>query len=102
MSATQVSVAVRLRAKPESLEEVKRELLNFVPLTQQEPGCIAFDLHQSLDDPCQLRFCELWESRAALDEHLQRPYIQAFFQKADTVLGEPMQISLWRMISTPK
>jgi quinol monooxygenase YgiN len=37
-----------------------------------------------------------------LDAHLQQPYIRAFLGESDELLAEPVDISFWQMISSPK
>ena len=70
-----VTVAARIQAKPEKLDEVKLTLLDMAQLTHAEEGCMAFDLHPSLDDSCQFRLSEMWVNKQALDAHLEKPYI---------------------------
>jgi quinol monooxygenase YgiN len=44
---------------------------------------------------------ENWVSKKALDEHLAMPYLEAFKTKAGEILAEPLDITLWEMISEP-
>ncbi len=44
-------------------------LQSLVPPTLQEPGCLAYDLHQSVADPGDFMFFERWESDEALAAH---------------------------------
>jgi quinol monooxygenase YgiN len=57
------------------------------------------DLHQALDDKSSFVFYENWLSKKDLDEHLQMPYLQAFLSKAEHLLAQPVDITLWEMIS---
>jgi quinol monooxygenase YgiN len=47
-------------------------------------------------------FYENWVSKKDLDEHLEMPYLRAFKAKAAELLAEPLDITLWEMISKPK
>jgi quinol monooxygenase YgiN len=38
-------------------------------------------------------------SKRDLEEHLQKPHIKAFMDKAGGMLKEPLKVSLWEMIS---
>ena len=38
-------------------------------------------------------------SKKDLDEHLAMPYLKAFLGKAGELLAEPVDISLWDMVS---
>jgi quinol monooxygenase YgiN len=89
-----LTVAARLRARPEAREEVLRALLSMVEQTGAEAGCVWFDLYESLDDPCSFRLSEGRTSRQALEQHLKRPYVARFLGRCDALLMEPANISL--------
>ena len=80
-------------------EKVKEGLLSLVTLTRSERGCINYDLHQSMEDKSLFMVHENWVSKKDLDEHLAMPYIRAFMEKADKLLAEPAEITLWEKIS---
>ena len=66
MTDTIVTVIASIKVKA-GTEDRARELLgSIVPATLQEPGCIAYDLHQSLTDPTEFMFYERWVSDDAL------------------------------------
>jgi quinol monooxygenase YgiN len=46
-TSNQVTVVVRLRAKPGMETRVRQELANLLAPTRQERGCINFDMHES-------------------------------------------------------
>jgi quinol monooxygenase YgiN len=37
--------------------------------SRKDPGCLQFDLFQSVSDPDSFALLELWENQAALDNH---------------------------------
>jgi len=43
-------------------------------------------------------FVEVWRSQADLDEHLQKPYLQAFVEEAGELLTEPLDVTLWHEV----
>jgi quinol monooxygenase YgiN len=43
-------------------------------------------------------FYESWENKTDLEQHLQKPYIKSFMEKADELLAEPVRISLWEKV----
>jgi quinol monooxygenase YgiN len=99
MAGNKLTVVARIKAKPGMEERVKEELLALVAPTRREPGCINYDLHQALDDSSQFIFYENWRSKDDLDKHLQMSYLQAFLGKVDQILAQPVEITLWEMIS---
>jgi len=98
MSEQTVTVIARVKAKEGKTEEVESVLMELIAPTREEPGCISYVLHQSQDDKHSFVFVENWANQTALDEHLQKPYLQAFLARADELLAEPLDVSLWHQI----
>lgn len=65
----EIVVLARLKARQDSVETVKSELVKMVEPTRKEPGCIAYQLHQDNEDPSVFVFYEIWESAASLERH---------------------------------
>lgn len=101
MAEKKVTVVARITAKPGLEATVRQEVLNLVGPTRAEAGCINYDLHQSSEDPAKFMLYENWVSKTDLDEHLAMPHLEAFKAKADELLAEPLDITLWEMISEP-
>ena len=98
MAHRKVTVFALVKAKPGLEEAVKKELSALVGPTRTEEGCINYDLHQSLDQKGHFRFYENWTSKELLDRHLQSAHVQRFIAKADELLAEPPEITLWEMV----
>jgi len=98
MSEQTVTVIARVKAKEGKVEAVESVLMDLIGPTREEPGCISYVLHQSKDDKSSFVFVENWASQLALEEHLQKPYLQAFVARADELLAEPLDVSLWHQI----
>lgn len=99
MSDSRISVVARLKAKPGVEEQVKQELMGLVAPSRKDMGCINYDLHQSVEDPCLFVFYENWESKADLDAHLGRSHVQTVLGKVDQLLAEPVELTLLKMLS---
>lgn len=95
MSQKNLTVVARVKAKKGAEKEVRRVLSSLIKPTHQEPGCIDYVMHQGADDKSLFLFYENWKSKAALDEHLAKPYIQAFIAKTDDLLDGPIDITFW-------
>ena len=98
MAGGKVTVFALLTAKPGMEETVKQELLALVRPTRTEEGCINYDLHQSLDHKGQFRFYENWTSKELLERHLESAHVKRFIAKAEKLLAEPPEITLWEML----
>jgi quinol monooxygenase YgiN len=96
-----VTVIARCKAKPGKEAEVKKEILALVKPTRAEAGCINYDLHVSADDPRLFVLYENWRSKKDLDEHLATPYLERFKGLAGLLLSEPIDITLWEMVTEP-
>jgi quinol monooxygenase YgiN len=96
-----VTVLARVRARAGKETEVRQFLLALVAPSRAEAGCLNYDLHQSTNDPTEFMFYENWTSRAALDAHAAMPYLDEFDALSEGLLAAPVEISFWRMTSTP-
>ena len=98
MAGRKVTVFALLRAKPGMEETVKQELLALVGPTRTEEGCINYDLHHSVDHEGHFRFYENWTTKELLERHLQSAHVKRFIAKADQLLAEPPEITLWEKL----
>ncbi|MFC1835731.1 putative quinol monooxygenase [Thermodesulfobacteriota bacterium] len=101
MADKMLTVVAGIKAKPGMEDRVREAVMALVPPTREEEGCINYDLHVSLDDKSVLVLYENWTSKKALDEHLEMPHLRDFLGKADDLLAEPVEITLWEMVSDP-
>jgi quinol monooxygenase YgiN len=101
MASKQVTVIARIKAKPGMEEKVRTEVMALVAPTRAEAACINYDLHVSRQDKSLFILYENWVSQKDLDAHLAMPYLEAFKAKAAGLLAEPLDITLWEMISHP-
>lgn len=98
MNAKSLTVIAQVKAKPGMEAQVRRELLSLVEPSRRDAGCINYDLHQSTDNPAMFLFHENWTSKAHLDQHLQKPDLQAVLARVGQMVAEPPQITLWEKI----
>jgi quinol monooxygenase YgiN len=101
MADKKVTVVARIKAKAGLEQQVANAVHALVQPTREEPGCINYDLHQSFEDKALFLLYENWISKKDLDEHLEMPYLKDFLAKAPDILAEPVEITLWDMVSQP-
>lgn len=94
-----VTVVALIRARPGSQQQVKDSLLGLVPPTLKEQGCINYDAHQDLADPCLFVFHENWASEEDLDRHLASDHLTQWFNHAQPLLAQPVVIHRLARIS---
>ena len=101
MADKKVTVLARFKAKKGKEEELKQAIMACVAPTRAEAGCINYDLHQLSDDNGDLILYENWVSKKILEEHLEMPYLVKLKAQAGELCAEPIEITLWEMITKP-
>lgn len=96
MANNQVTVVVRMKAKPGMEARVREELLKLLAPTRAEQGCINYDMHQALNDDSLFLFHENWVSESDLNTHLGAPHVKRWIGLAEELLAQPMDLTLWR------
>ena len=99
MADKKVTVLARFKAKAGREEQLKQAILACVAPTRAEAGCINYDLHQHEGDKGDLILYENWRSKEDLDVHLEMPYLQELKAKAGELCSQPIEITLWEMVS---
>jgi quinol monooxygenase YgiN len=95
MNDTCIHVTARLCARRDKQDALRQELMSLLEPTRNEPGCLRYELYQQSGQGENFLFVEQWRSVADLERHLQQPHVQAFIQKSDVLLAEPMQVAQW-------
>lgn len=91
-SSSDIRIVAVLKAEQGQEAVLHEVLLQLIPLVRQEPGCIEYTLHISLDRPGLFVFYETWVDQAAIDRHGQTPHFLAFAGRCETLLAEPMDV----------
>jgi quinol monooxygenase YgiN len=79
-------------AKAGKEAEFEGALRALIKKAHEEPGCVRYALHRSLDDPAKLVMVERWASREALDEHVTRPYMRDAAGLGELLAGMPVMV----------
>ena len=69
MSQSPVTVIAVIRVRPGAEQRARTVLERIVAPTLLEPGCLAYELHQSVTEPTEFMFHERWTSDEALAAH---------------------------------
>ena len=78
-----------IRAKPGREQDLGRRMSALLEPTRAEPGCLAYDLYQSTEDPTVWVLIERWRAVADLDAHVLSSHMKAFLACAAEVLDGP-------------
>jgi len=98
MNAKPLTVIAQFKVKPGKESLLRQELLSLLAPSRKDAGCLNYDLHQAPDNPALFLFHENWTSKAHLDQHLQKPNLQAVLARVGQLVAEPPQITLWEKI----
>ncbi|MCK5442906.1 MAG: antibiotic biosynthesis monooxygenase [Maribacter sp.] len=77
MSKQQLTITASILAMPEKRALVKQSLLNLIPPTLLEEGCLNYDLHQDNENPNRFFFYENWATRDLWLDHNASAHIAA-------------------------
>lgn len=61
-----------LEVPADRIDAVRAALPEHIRLTRAEPGCIRFEVSQSVDNPAHFLVSEIFADQAAFDAHQQR------------------------------
>jgi len=92
---TPLVITAHFTAKPGQQSRLRDELNRLIAPTRAESGCILYDLHESVDDPAQFLFYEIWQSQAHLDAHFQTPHLQRLLKIAPEIAEGEIHVKKW-------
>ncbi len=98
MSNEPVIVLSKMSLKGSISDSVKESLANLIATTRAEEGNISYTAHIPLDNDNKIYFHEVWKTKTALDEHLQKPHLTGFLEVVTPFLDGESELSLWRAL----
>lgn len=93
----ELTLIVRLKAKPGRGPELEGAMRAVVEPTHREAGCIRFALHRSTTDRDVYVLVERWSSKQALETHLAEPYLKTLLAQLSE-LAEPSDVAEYEML----
>jgi quinol monooxygenase YgiN len=88
----------KFEAKAEKRDELFARLHEMVVLTTKEPGCVFYHLHIDREAKNIFYFMECWKDQAALDFHMQTPYVQAILRDSVSLTVDGIAISFMHRV----
>ncbi|MCT4672651.1 MAG: antibiotic biosynthesis monooxygenase [Prolixibacteraceae bacterium] len=71
------------KGRDDLMQEFLRQL---VYDSRKEKGCVQYDLHKDLDDPCCFLVYEIWKSQVSLDIHIDSTHFREFKDKTEDIM----------------
>ena len=89
-----LKVIAKVVVKPEKMEEAEILMKSLVPITQNEEGCISYEVFKETDKTDTYYFVETWKSKESLDQHLSNDHMIQFVKSGAELFSEPLDVSL--------
>lgn len=90
-----VAKSIIKAGKSEEFKELAKEL---VTESRKEKGCIAYNLHQDLNDKNIMTFIEEWESKEAIEIHNKSVHFTSIVPKFAEFRDGTSEINLYERI----
>jgi len=88
------AVIVRCHIKPENLADFQAAINdNARHSVLDEPGCRRFDVVQVDDDPTLIWLYEIYDDRAAFEQHITMPHFFRWRDASKDWFAEPNQVT---------
>ena len=93
-----IHVVARHFARHETVDQVRHVLLGLIKPSRAEPGCLKYELFQSVNDPTDFTFVETFANDEALAIHASAPYIADLGAKMKDLIARPAEVSKYKLI----
>lgn len=82
-------VHCNVRTTADGVEAFKAASLANAEASRQEPGCLVFDMHQSIDDPTVFVLVEHYQEDSDLDFHKTQAHYLKWREDVADLMAEP-------------
>lgn len=94
-----LTVVARIKVKEAAVPRFLEAIGPLVAATSAEAGCSLYEFNQSHDEPGLFVVYEKWADRAALDQHMTTPHLQAFVGAFGPEFDGPPVVSLFTTVA---
>jgi quinol monooxygenase YgiN len=98
MPASPLRVVARIKARSETVGEVRELLLSLIEPTRKEFGCVSYELLQNREDPTDFTFVEEWESDEAFASHAASDHLKAIGPKLQPVVADGPDVRTYLVV----
>ncbi|MDR0875450.1 MAG: antibiotic biosynthesis monooxygenase [Clostridiales Family XIII bacterium] len=93
-----VAVFVKENVKEGMRDAYVEYMQEAIRLTKLEDGNIAYDLYEPADEPGGCAMIEVWESKEALDRHMQSEHFKKYIPGGDAYKTAPSKIQIFERL----
>jgi len=93
-----IAVVAGITIKEGKFEDYVKCAERMTAETRKEIGCKAYEFCQNADEPLKCAMIEKWESRAALDAHMQTTHFKEFGASTENMIAAPLSIDIYNIV----
>lgn len=98
--SNEITCIAEIKAAPGKRKELLEKLLELMPLSKREAGCVRYELHQSIEDENIFTFVDRFSDQSAFDLHCETDYIKIHFDEIIPKLSEYIKLSVHKEIKS--
>ncbi len=91
----QKMIIAKVSIKPENVEDFIKAAQGIIKSSNEEQGCIEYNLFQSPYDKSSFVFVEKYVNQAAIDFHFDQPYFSEFGSAISNWTASPAEIKIY-------
>src|SRR3954447_1653293 len=99
MPENTLRVVVRIKAKPDKVDEVRTVLMGMIDPSRRVPGCIRYNLLQNRDDPSDFALASEWKDDAALRIQTSSDHVRGIGLKLKDIVEGPPDFTVYTVVS---
>ena len=93
-----LKVVAKNYANPDHLDEALSLCRELVEITRREKGCISYGVYRDAEHPELLTMIEEWESREALNAHLQSEHFTRIVPQLGRLMTRTADMNVYMQI----
>ncbi|ATN36872.1 hypothetical protein ACO34A_24150 (plasmid) [Rhizobium sp. ACO-34A] len=88
-----ISLVATIEVNPDSQSLAEAALLDCIPASRAEAGCLRYEVNRDRDHPGRYVFYEAWADPAALEAHVTAPHFQTMNARLAPVLVKDFEVT---------
>jgi quinol monooxygenase YgiN len=89
----EIFVFARFHARPGNEGKVAGAILDNLPPTRAEPGCLGIQIYRSIRDPQLFFIYSRWVDEAAFEIHATLPHTVRFLGRVEPLIDHPLDVN---------
>ena len=86
-------IFARFHARPGNESGVAEAILDNMPPSRAEPGCLNIHAYRSVRDPRLFYIHSRWKDEAAFEEHAGLPHTVRFLERVQPLIDHPLDVT---------